>query len=62
MSFWDVFFEDGNINTIIGPPKTGKTNAMVDMGDHLLEYDRPVLGNIMFFKETINNERFSIYI
>lgn len=51
MSFWDVFFEDGNVNTWIAPPKKGKTNAMADMGDNLIEYGKTILGNIMFFKE-----------
>jgi len=51
MSFWDVFFEDGNVNTIIAPPKKGKTNIMVDMGDKLIKHGKTVLGNIMFFKE-----------
>lgn len=51
MSFWDVFFEDGNVNTVIGPPKRGKTNACVDMGDKLINHGYTVLSNIMFFKE-----------
>jgi len=51
MSFDEVFFEDGNIITIIGPPKYGKTNALVDIGDHLIKNGRKALSNIMFFKE-----------
>jgi len=50
MSFWDVFFEDGNINTIIGRPKMGKTNATVDMAFKAIEHGYTVLSNIIFFK------------
>ena len=50
MSFWDVFFEDGNINTIIGRPKMGKTNVTVDMAFKAIEHGYTVLSNIIFFK------------
>ncbi len=49
MSFWDVFFEDGNINTIIGR-QMGKTNATVDMAFKAIEHGYTVLSNIIFFK------------
>lgn len=51
MAFWDKFFEDGNVNTVIAPPKKGKTNAIVDMGDKLIDHNFTILSNIMFFKE-----------
>ena len=50
MAFWDIFFEDGNINTIIGRPKTGKTNVMVDMATRAIERGYTVYSNIIFFK------------
>lgn len=50
MSFWDVFFEDGNINTIVGRPKLGKTNVTVDMAHKAIEHGYTVLSNIIFFK------------
>lgn len=50
MSFVDRFFEDGNINTILGPPKTGKTNLMVWLGFNAIRYGYRVLGNINMFK------------
>ena len=50
MSFWDVFFEDGNINTIIARPKVGKTNLAVDLGFKAIEHGFNVLSNIIFFK------------
>jgi len=50
MAFWDVFFEDGNINTIIGRPKMGKTNVVVDMADQAIAHGYTVLSNIIFFK------------
>ena len=50
MAFWDVFFEDGNINTIIGRPKMGKTNVTVDMAFRAIERGYTVLSNIIFFK------------
>jgi len=37
MAFWDIFFEDGNINTVIGRPKMGKTNVTVDMATRAIE-------------------------
>ena len=51
MSFWDVFFEDGNINTIIARPKGGKTNIAVDLGFRAIDHGYNVLSNIIFFKE-----------
>jgi len=51
MSFWDVFFEDGNINTIIARPKAGKTNIAVDLGFRAIDHGYTVLSNIIFFKE-----------
>ena len=50
MAFWDVFFEDGNINTIIGRPKMGKTNVTVDMATRAIEKGYNVYSNIIFFK------------
>ena len=50
MAFWDVFFEDGNINTIIGRPKMGKTNVTVDMATRAIERGYNVYSNIIFFK------------
>ena len=50
MSFWDVFFEDGNINTVIGRPKMGKTNVTVDMATRAIERGYNVYSNIIFFK------------
>ena len=50
MSFWDVFFEEGNINTVVGRPKLGKTNLAVDMGFKAIERGYTVLSNIIFFK------------
>ena len=50
MSFVDRFFEDGNINTVIGSPKVGKTNAVVEMCRLAIERGYTVLGNITFFK------------
>jgi len=51
MSFWDVYFEDGNVNIIIAPPKKGKTNVAVDLCGHALDHGYDVLSNIMFFDE-----------
>ena len=50
MAFWDVFFEDGNINTVIGRPKMGKTNVTVDMATRATERNYNVYSNIIFFK------------
>jgi len=51
MAFWDVFFEEGNINTLISRPKMGKTNATVDMAFHAVEHGYHVYSNIIFFKQ-----------
>jgi len=51
MAFVDVYFEDGNINTILAGPKAGKSNLVVDMGDKAIKYGYTVLSNIAFFKE-----------
>jgi len=50
MSFWDVCFEDGNIISIIAPPKEGKTNVIVDIGDNLIQHGYRILSNIAFMK------------
>ncbi|MCK4830197.1 hypothetical protein KA005_81520, partial [bacterium] len=50
MSFVNRFFEDGNINTIIAPPKAGKTNLMVWLGFNAIKHGYRVLGNINMFK------------
>jgi len=50
MSFWDIAFEDGNVDTIIGRPKVGKTNLAVDLGFKAIEHGFNVLSNIIFFK------------
>lgn len=51
MSFWDMYFEDGNINTILAPPKKGKTNVAVDMCGKALNHGFDALSNIMFYDE-----------
>ena len=51
MAFWDVFFEEGNINTVISRPKMGKTNLTVDMAYKAIEHGYTVYSNIIFFKE-----------
>ena len=50
MAFWDVFFEEGNINSVISRPKMGKTNLTVDMAYRAIEHGYNVYSNIIFFK------------
>lgn len=50
MSFASRFFEDGNINTIIAPPKEGKTNLAVWLCFNAIKYGYRVLTNINMFK------------
>lgn len=54
LSFWDYYFEDGNVNTVLAPPKKGKTNALVDMCGRAISKGYTILSNIIFFdKEDI---------
>jgi len=50
MSFIDTFFEDGNINTILAPPKEGKTNFAVWLAFQAILQGYTVLSNIAMFK------------
>lgn len=50
MSFVNRYFEDGNINTILGPPKEGKSNLAVWLFFNAIKHGYTVLGNIPMFK------------
>lgn len=50
MTFVNRFFEDGNINTILGPPKEGKTNLAVYLCFNAIRYGYRSLSNIAMFK------------
>ena len=50
MSFVNRYFEDGSVNTIIGPPKEGKTNLAVWLFFNAIKHGYTILGNIPMFK------------
>jgi len=50
MSFCEKVFHEGNINTLLGPPGSGKTNCAIFLAEKAIDLGFYVYTNIHFFK------------